>query len=66
MHKQGSAKGPPQIVDAQRYEALVQHIRDYAILMLDVDGYVISWNEGAQAIHGYAADEIIGQHFSKF
>ena len=37
-----------------------------AILMLDVDGYVISWNEGAQAIHGYAAKEIIGQHFSKF
>jgi PAS domain S-box-containing protein len=66
MHKQGSAKRPPQIVDAPRYEALVQHIRDYAILMLDVDGYVISWNEGAQAIHGHAAQEIIGQHFSKF
>jgi PAS domain S-box-containing protein len=66
MHKPGTAKGPPQTVDAPRYEALVQHIRDYSILMLDVDGYVISWNEGAQAIHGYAADEIIGQHFSKF
>jgi PAS domain S-box-containing protein len=66
MHKPGTAKGPPQAVDAPRYEALVQHIRDYSILMLDVDGYVISWNEGAQAIQGYAADEIIGQHFSKF
>lgn len=52
--------------DSARYQALVQGIRDYAILMLDVDGYVISWNEGAQAIKGYTADEIVGSHFSRF
>jgi PAS domain S-box-containing protein len=51
---------------AERYQSLVSNIRDYAILMLDVDGNVISWNEGAEAIKGYAAHEIIGTHFSRF
>jgi PAS domain S-box-containing protein len=51
---------------ASQYRTLVQTIRDYEILMLDVDGYVISWNEGAEAIKGYTADEIIGSHFSRF
>ena len=39
---------------------------DYAIFMLDPDGLVRSWNAGAERIKGYAADEIIGQHFSRF
>ena len=48
------------------YRLLVQSVRDYAIFMLDPAGVVASWNEGAQRIKGYGADEIIGQHFSKF
>ncbi|MCW5626726.1 MAG: response regulator, partial [Burkholderiales bacterium] len=39
---------------------------DYAIFMLDVNGYIVTWNSGAQRIKGYQADEIIGQHFSRF
>jgi PAS domain S-box-containing protein len=50
----------------QRLRQLVESVRDYAIFMLDSDGFVRSWNKGAQAIHGYAADEIIGRHFSVF
>jgi PAS domain S-box-containing protein len=50
----------------QRFRLLVDSVVDYAIFMLDVDGYVTSWNSGAQRIKGYTADEIIGQHFSKF
>ena len=39
---------------------------DYAIFMLDPQGRVVSWNAGAQRIKGYAAGEIVGQHFSRF
>src|SRR3954468_14152702 len=49
-----------------RYRLLVDAITDYAIYMLDVDGHVTSWNAGAQRFKGYAADEIIGHHFSRF
>jgi PAS domain S-box-containing protein len=45
---------------------LVEGASDYAIFMLDPDGYVVSWNSGAERIKGYTASEIIGEHFSKF
>ena len=41
-------------------------MRDYAIYMLDRDGNVTNWNTGAATIKGYSADEIVGQHFSRF
>ena len=50
----------------ERFRLLVERVRDYAIFMLDPDGIVRSWNEGAQALKGYAAHEIIGRHFSAF
>lgn len=50
----------------ERFRLLVDGVKDYGIFMLDVDGYVVSWNSGAERLHGYAADEIIGEHFSKF
>jgi len=50
----------------ERFRILVESVQDYAIFMLDADGYVISWNPGAQKIKGYTADEIIGRHFSTF
>ena len=50
----------------QRFRLLVEGVRDYAIFMLDPDGIVRSWNAGAQAIKGYAADEIIGRPMSTF
>lgn len=48
------------------YEQLVQTVVDYAIYMMDLDGYIISWNAGAERIKGYKADEVIGRHFSLF
>jgi PAS domain S-box-containing protein len=45
---------------------LVESVSDYAIFMLDCEGRVQSWNLGAQRIKGYAAEEIVGCHFSKF
>jgi len=50
----------------QRFRLLVQGVKDYAIYMLDPEGYVTNWNPGAEAIKGYTADEIVGQHFSSF
>jgi PAS domain S-box-containing protein len=47
-------------------ELLIQAVVDYAIYMLDLEGRVVSWNPGAHQIKGYTADEIIGEHFSKF
>jgi PAS domain S-box-containing protein len=48
------------------YQLMVEAVRDYAIFMLDPNGYVASWNTGAERIKGYKASEIIGQHFSVF
>lgn len=47
-----------------RFRILVENIREYAIYMLDPQGYISSWNIGAGRIKGYHADEIIGRHFS--
>ena len=44
----------------------VDAVQDYAILMLDPEGHVATWNAGAERIKGYRAEEIIGQHFSRF
>lgn len=50
----------------ERFRLLVQGVTDYAIYMLDPNGLITSWNAGAERFKGYTADEIIGQHFSRF
>src|SRR3989454_7366680 len=45
---------------------MVESVRDYAILALDREGRVISWNTGAERIEGYRTEEILGRHFSRF
>ncbi|MHC5768572.1 MAG: PAS domain S-box protein [Nostoc sp.] len=50
----------------ERFRLLVSNVKDYAIIMLDANGNVISWNAGAEAIKGYKPEEIIGQHVSRF
>ncbi|QGZ64222.1 PAS domain-containing hybrid sensor histidine kinase/response regulator [Paraburkholderia acidisoli] len=57
---------PPEGHSGRRFEALVEPIEDYAIFLLDKEGRVVSWNRGAARIKGYAAHEIIGEHFSRF
>ena len=49
-----------------RFRLLVDGVRDYAIIMLDPQGHVVSWNSGAQRIKGYDESEILGKHFSAF
>jgi PAS domain S-box-containing protein len=53
-------------VTAERFQLLINAVTDYAIYMLDSDGYVATWNPGARRFKGYEADEIIGRHFSTF
>jgi len=48
------------------FRLLVNSVRDFAIFVLDPDGHVLTWNLGAQALKGYAKEEIIGKHFSQF
>ena len=49
-----------------RFQTVIQEITDYAIFMLDQDGCITNWNVGAQRIHQYAAEEVLGRHFSRF
>ncbi len=49
-----------------QFQQLVAGVTDYALYMLDPHGHVVSWNPGAERIKGYAASEVIGQHFGKF
>ena len=49
-----------------RFHVLVDAIEDYAVFMLDPQGYVTSWNTGAQRLKGYTEAEIVGTHFSRF
>ena len=60
------AAKPPSAQNDQLFRLLVESVRDYAIFVLDPEGRVLTWNEGAQALKGYTRDEILGQHFSKF
>src|SRR5438270_588932 len=45
---------------------MVENVKDYAIFMLDVGGRVATWNAGAERLKGYRAEEIVGQHHSRF
>jgi PAS domain S-box-containing protein len=49
-----------------RFRLLVESVTDYAIYMLDPQGFIIKWNPGAERLKGYTAPEILGQHFSRF
>jgi PAS domain S-box-containing protein len=54
------------LTEEQRVRLLVSAVTDYAIYMLDTEGRVATWNPGAQRFKGYSADEIIGEHYSRF
>jgi PAS domain S-box-containing protein len=67
-NKTSSEESVRQALRAREYQfhQLVDGVRDYAIFLLDADGNVASWSQGAEQIKGYQADEIIGKHFSVF
>ncbi|WP_440006755.1 PAS domain S-box protein [Halomicrococcus sp. SG-WS-1] len=56
----------PKASGETQFESLVEAVEEYAIYLLDPDGRVATWNEGAKRIEGYDAAEIVGEHFSTF
>ena len=50
----------------QLHKKMIEEIQDYAIILLDIDGTILSWNMGAMKIKGYKEDEILGQNFRIF
>jgi len=50
----------------ESFHLMVESVTDYAIVMLDPQGRIMSWNSGAQRIKGYSAEEIVGQSFTRF
>jgi len=66
----GSEVAPTRKSETDRQETifrlLVSGVKDYAIFMLDPNGNVLTWNDGAQRLKGYGAEDIIGKHFSTF
>ena len=48
------------------HRKMIEEIQDYAIILLDSDGTILSWNKGVEKIKGYKTGEIIGQNFSIF
>ena len=66
----GFAKVTRDLTEKRRteelYLLLVNQVKEYAIFMLDIDGNILTWNEGAERIKGYTAHDIIGRHFSTF
>ncbi|MFJ2709455.1 PAS domain S-box protein [Pseudomonas sp. NPDC087346] len=53
-------------IEEMRFRLLIDAVVDYAIYMIDPEGFIISWNSGAKRFKGYEEGEILGQHFSRF
>ena len=66
LEQPAKTPGPKTPPSSDLFRLLVESVKDYAIFVLDPGGHVITWNQGARALKGYAPDEILGQHFSKF
>jgi len=65
--KQHAGERTRELADTeQRFRLLVEGVSDYAIFMLDPAGNIVNWNPGAQRIKGYAREDVLGQHFSRF
>jgi PAS domain S-box-containing protein len=48
------------------HQRMIEEIQDYSIILLDLDGTILTWNKGAEQIQGYMHDEIVGQNFCIF
>jgi PAS domain S-box-containing protein len=51
---------------AEPFRLMIESVSDYAVIILNLGGHVVTWNPGAERIHGYSAEEVTGQHFSRF
>src|SRR5579859_687088 len=69
MQNKASAPIPVELKGMPTLElmrTLIENVKDYAIILLDKNGNVLTWNAGAERLKGWKANEIIGQNFSKF
>jgi PAS domain S-box-containing protein len=66
IEEQLSQTNEALLFNEERFRLLIATVKDYAIYRIDPDGIIQTWNEGAKRLKGYQAEEIIGQHFSKF
>ena len=68
MKDQSNIKDSPYFIgqNEESYRLLVDSVRDYAIFMIDTEGYIVTWNKGAEKIKGYTSDEVPGKHISIF
>ena len=66
FHIEGAAAHETLRNGERHFQLLVQGVKEYAIYMLDPEGRIATWNSGAERIKGYRAEEIIGEHFSRF
>jgi PAS domain S-box-containing protein len=48
------------------HQRMIDEVQDYAIILLDLDGTILTWNKGAEAIKGYKDQEVLGQNFGMF
>ncbi len=48
------------------HHKMIEEVQDYAIILLDLDGTILTWNKGVEQVKGYTANEIVGQNFSIF
>ncbi len=60
------AEKSKSFIAEEKYRMLIESLKDYGIFMLDKDGFIQTWNPGAERIKGFTAEEAIGQHFSLF
>jgi PAS domain S-box-containing protein len=65
MNTHDASTAPPEAL-AQRFDLLAADATEYALFMTDTAGHVLCWNLGAERLFGYRADEVVGQHFSRF
>jgi PAS domain S-box-containing protein len=63
---ESSRRGLKSKQNEGQFQLLVQAVTDYAIYFLDPEGFIVTWNLGAERAKGYSEAEILGQHFSRF
>src|SRR3974390_2799629 len=64
--KTAGGSSTPSALDVETFGLLISNIRDYGIILFDVNGRVVGWYAGAPALTGYSADEIAGADISRF
>src|SRR5688572_31833596 len=66
LHANSSNEGAPRRIDVDDFKSVIAEVIDYAIVLLDINGTIMSWNKGAEKIKGYLPEEIIGRNFRIF